>query len=154
MGNNLLYTSEELADIKRARDIKELQDIARRLIYRMIMENGNVRMICAPIDVCDGINKKVKLHSLLNYDERQKLLNHNIFSYVPFIKRAAEILGCPFPEALYAMYHPFFYGFIHTGWIEEYYFMPGWEDSPFCQWIVGQARQKRHNRKIIMWLEE
>lgn len=151
--DNPFYTPDELSMIKKARDLGELQDLARLMIFEL-KGRGDTRMICGPIDCDNGVKEEEKIRCLMIANERQRQFDLKIFNYIPFLKRASAILNLPCPVALFEMRFPFFYGFIHTGWIGEYYFLPSWQDSPFCQWVMDQARQERHNRKIIVWSEE
>jgi hypothetical protein len=158
--NPELILPEEDRAIGLANNLGDLQNLAKLVLMRLRESGpGNVRMIVAPLDVGGGMDESSRKLCLTLASQNQKLMGRKIFYYLPFVERTAEILDISLADALVTLTAEirFFHSLIDIGWIREFYFLPQWGESVFCNNIrrMAQSPQNRKNSPLLIeWWQE
>jgi len=133
------WADEDLAEIKNAKDFKELCVVAMRVLNKMPQP---VASVCGPIGTGGAGNVEDNLKA---FDEAIKSLQDkglNIFDQMPF-EWPMQVMKFELPKDVYPedILTDFYLPIFESGLIKEFYFMPNWRTSKGANWEHGQAER-------------
>lgn len=137
------YTQKDFEDIDRAKNFKDLGQVAINVLKRM---PGPVIQVCGPISTGGKGNVKDNLLALDKAIIHLKNLGHNIFYQLPLEDKTAELdkkWKIENPSETYCqpilddIYKPLF----ESGLIKQLWFLPGWESSRGATWEREQGKR-------------
>lgn len=133
------WTEEDIAEVKSAKDFKDLYRIAERILNKMPQP---IAQVCGPIGTGGLGTIEANLEAFSEAIQALQKKGYTVFDQMPF-EWPMQGIKFNLPAGVYpeSILTDFYLPIFESGLVTTFYFMPNWKSSRGANWEHEQAKR-------------